>query len=105
MGHVARMASGSPLRPSQHTMKVSWMPRLRSSVNKLIQLFWRACQGFVGARVRCAVGVSMWSPAGRQREGGPGAVRSQVGAVVVLADVFAIADRGEPGVLLDTQSV
>jgi hypothetical protein len=32
-------------------------------------------------------------------------VLSQVGAVVVLAVVFALADREEPGVLLDTQSV
>jgi hypothetical protein len=57
------MASGRPLRPSQHTMKVSCTPRLRSSVNKLIQLFWCACQGFRWrARVGMLGGASMWSP-------------------------------------------
>lgn len=35
-GQVAPMASGRPLRPSQHTMNASWMPRLRSSVSTLI---------------------------------------------------------------------
>src|SRR2546422_1686134 len=36
-GQVARMASGKPFKPSQQTMKVSWMPRLRNSVSTLIQ--------------------------------------------------------------------
>jgi hypothetical protein len=74
------------------------------SLSTVSQLFWRACQ------------VILW----RAREdvwrrvdvvfvragavGGPGAVLSQVGAVVVLAVVFALAGREEPGVLLASQS-
>ena len=36
-GQVARIASGRPFSPSQHTMKTSATPRLRSSVSTVIQ--------------------------------------------------------------------
>jgi len=62
-------------------------------------------KGFVGARVRMLGGASMWSPFVRRRGGDPGAVLSQIDAVVVLAVVFALAGREEPGVLLAAQSV
>jgi hypothetical protein len=61
-------------------------------------------KGFLCARVVAGGGASMWSPLLELRGGGPVAVLSQVGAVVVLAVVFALAGREEPGVLLDTQS-
>jgi hypothetical protein len=59
-------------------------------------------KGFLGARVMTVAALDVIAVA--WRGGGPVAVLSQVGAVVVLAVVFALADREEPGVLLDTQS-